>query len=390
MHRVAHLLNTPLENHGGLNLLVREIAKGLSNDYTTFVFCPKQENNIIEPDIPRLGYSRLSLSNTSSGKETLEYLKRMIHEHGIELIFFHGGDFSWGPDSGRISLINKIAKLGIKCVYVNHQSTPLFSRLPTLGQQGSISSIRSSIRFSLSWLLKCYQLSKTDVEITVSEFEETQSKRRYFPWKEKIVKIYHSRIPSSSRIKLRDTQKEKIILSLGHFAYRKGQHVLIKAFGRIAAKYPLWKIRLVGSSGKGEYFYHLCDLIKKYDIQSQTELITETAHPDRFFESASIYVQPSIVEAYGLALQEAMFFGCACIGSDSGGIRDSIENQNYLFPPDDEVALSIILERLVGNESLIQQRQEIALTDALKFNRNHDQMLSNYRYVIENCLKRNA
>jgi glycosyltransferase involved in cell wall biosynthesis len=85
-----------------------------------------------------------------------------------------------------------------------------------------------------------------------------------------------------------------------------------------------------------------------------------------------------------------MFFGCACIGSDSGGIRDSIENQNYLFPPDDEVALSIILERLVGNESLIQQRQEIALTDALKFNRNHDQMLSNYRYVIENCLKRNA
>jgi glycosyltransferase involved in cell wall biosynthesis len=390
MRRIAHLLSTPLENHGGLNLLVREIAKGLSDYYTTSVFCPKLENNIVEPDIPHPGYSHLPWNNTPSGEETLEHLKRMIHEHGIELIFFHGGDFSWGPDAGHISLVNKIARLGNKCVYVNHQSTPLFSRLPTLGQHGSISSIRSSIRFSLSWLLKCYQLSKTNVEITVSDFEETQTKRRYFPWKEKIVRIYHSRLPSSSWTKLRDSKKEKIILSVGHFAYRKGQHVLIKAFGRIATKYPSWKIRLVGSSGKGEYLHHLYDLIEKYDIQSQTELITETANPDRFFETASIYVQPSIVEAYGLALQEAMFFGCACVGSDSGGIRDSILNQNYLFPPDDEVGLSIILERLASSDSLIQHRQEVATTDSMKFNRNRDQMLIDYRHIIEKCFKGNA
>jgi glycosyltransferase involved in cell wall biosynthesis len=146
----------------------------------------------------------------------------------------------------------------------------------------------------------------------------------------------------------------------------------------------------VGSSGKGKYLHHLYDLIEKYDIQAQTELITETANPDRFFESASIYVQPSIVEAYGLALQEAMFFGCACVGSDSGGIRDSIENQNYLFPPDDEVALSIILERLASSDSLIQHRQQVAVTDSMKFNRNRDQMLINYRHIIENCFKGNA
>jgi GalNAc-alpha-(1->4)-GalNAc-alpha-(1->3)-diNAcBac-PP-undecaprenol alpha-1,4-N-acetyl-D-galactosaminyltransferase len=228
------------------------------------------------------------------------------------------------------------------------------------------------------------------VEITVSDFEETQTKRRYFPWKKKIVRVYHSRLASSSWTKLRDSRKEKVILSVGHFAYRKGQHVLIKAFGRIAAKYPFWKIRLVGSSGKGKYLHHLYDLIEKYDIQAQTELITETANPDRFFESASIYVQPSIVEAYGLALQEAMFFGCACVGSDSGGIRDSIENQNYLFPPDDEVALSIILERLASSDSLIQHRQQVAVTDSMKFNRNRDQMLINYRHIIENCFKENA
>jgi glycosyltransferase involved in cell wall biosynthesis len=40
----------------------------------------------------------------------------------------------------------------------------------------------------------------------------------------------------------------------------------------------------------------------------------------------SIFVQPSLQEALGLALQEAMATGCACIGTKVGGIPELIED----------------------------------------------------------------
>jgi glycosyltransferase involved in cell wall biosynthesis len=41
---------------------------------------------------------------------------------------------------------------------------------------------------------------------------------------------------------------------------------------------------------------------------------------------AAIYAQPSIEEALGLALQEAMFHGCACVGAAAGGIPELVKD----------------------------------------------------------------
>ena len=44
-------------------------------------------------------------------------------------------------------------------------------------------------------------------------------------------------------------------------------------------------------------------------------------------QRAAIYVQPSFWEALGLALQEAMLAGCACIGSRAGGIPELVQHE---------------------------------------------------------------
>ena len=68
--------------------------------------------------------------------------------------------------------------------------------------------------------------------------------------------------------------------------------------------------------------------------------------PGDLMSRAAIYVQPSFWEALGLALQEAMFAGCACVGSRAGGIPELIEENKtgLLFEPGNVAQLAAALE----------------------------------------------
>lgn len=387
MQAIAHLLETPLENHGGLNVLARELASGLSPFYKVHVFCPALEGESPQGDLGSPGFGHFPWRAGACETEILAHLKEMIHEHRIKLLIFHGGDFAWGPSKGHVSIINRLSGCGIPCIYVTHQSTPFLAHLPSLENPTARPTLKSAVRFATSWILKLLQLNRTCYEVTVSKAEETQAKRRFPFFRKKIVQIYHSRIPSTPREDSMSVAKEKTVLSMGHFAFRKGQHVLLSAFGRIAANHPEWKLELVGSTGQGDYWRFLRRLIDLHQIHDQVELITETPHPDAYFKKASIYVQPSLAEAYGLALQEAMGFGCACIGSAVGGICDSIRDPSLLYPPGDEQALSRILERLMSDEVQIWECSQAALRDTVEFNRIHDRMIEDYRRMIEKCLE---
>ena len=76
-----------------------------------------------------------------------------------------------------------------------------------------------------------------------------------------------------------------------------------------------------------------------------------------WMQRAAVYVQPSLNEAFGLALQEAMFYGCAVIGSRVGGIPELIrDNQTgILVAPGNVVELSAALERYIQDPQLAGQ-----------------------------------
>jgi glycosyltransferase involved in cell wall biosynthesis len=71
-------------------------------------------------------------------------------------------------------------------------------------------------------------------------------------------------------------------------------------------------------------------------------------HPQDWMRRAAIYVQPSREEALGLALQEAMSSGCACVGTRVGGIPDLLEpSTGLLVPPGDPTALAETMKSLI-------------------------------------------
>jgi glycosyltransferase involved in cell wall biosynthesis len=79
-------------------------------------------------------------------------------------------------------------------------------------------------------------------------------------------------------------------------------------------------------------------------------------------QRAAIFAIPSTGEGLGLSLQEAMYAGCACIGSRVGGIPDLIENEitGLLVPPAHPSDLADGLARLMAEELLRKRLSEAA------------------------------
>ncbi len=390
MMTIAHILANPVSAHGGLTLLAREIAIGLDEGNNSLVLCPSCKN----PDVAmmqRLNGIRLIEWKTKERHEEIENLiVRTLDSYDVRIVIIHGGDFSWGPLRGKRSVVNSISRNDRLIILVNHQSNAVFGRVPTGEVRTKLARVRAFFRFTSAWVLKNIQLYKTDVEVAVSDFEYRQALRRYFLFRNKFRLIYHSRLPAAPLGDEILSRKEKSILCVGHFAYRKGQHVLLKAFGIISSKHPEWTLQLVGANEAGEYRSLVEKTIDDYGIRERVEIVTETHDPDKYFANASIYVQPSLMEAYGLALQEAKYFGCACVGASTGGITDSINDRNYLFPAGDHQILASILQRLMNDEEVLNEQMKFSLNESAKMGRHQNSMISEYRDLIFNLTNDNS
>ena len=382
--KVAHILSSPLQNHGGLNLLVRELVVGLAPYFDTVVISPQGLSNPPLASGVKDACQRHPWPDNSTLAEIETHIRGIANEKGIDFLIFHGGEFGWGSCRGRKSMMRCLSDLPAKKLYVNHQSSPWFRHLPSVENPSVKPTLTSAISFIRLVFLKHLQLAKTDLEICVSKAETRQARKRYYLFRKKINLIYHSRICNTNIQNFNPHIKRKIILAMGHFAYRKGQHTLIEAFGKIARNHPEWSLKLVGGSDRGEYWEYMQKIVRHHDIADQIKFVTETSDPDIHFEHASIFVQPSLEEAYGLALQEAMSFGCACIGSNVGGIPDSIENRSFLFPPGNSDELASILERLMRNGQLLADAQKECRASFLAHKRTYENMIAEYRRTIEN------
>jgi glycosyltransferase involved in cell wall biosynthesis len=70
-----------------------------------------------------------------------------------------------------------------------------------------------------------------------------------------------------------------------------------------------------------------------------------------YYGAADVCVVPSHYEPFGLVAVEAMASGTPVIASDVGGLQFTIVNENtgLLVPPQDVVAFSNAIDRILGN-----------------------------------------
>lgn len=199
-----------------------------------------------------------------------------------------------------------------------------------------------------------YLFSVADVSLLLSEnllhmVEEHTGKGRDY-------RVCYNPCPQISKEPV--LQKKKQILFSGTLYAGKGYQDLIRAFAKIAIKYPDWNVVLAGNGEveKGRA------ISKELGIANQVEFLgwVSGEQKDKVFRESMIFCLPSYAEGFPMAVLDAWAYGLPVITTPVGGIPDvAKDGENMLlFNPGDIDALAHQLEKMIIDENL---RNRIAL-----------------------------
>lgn len=131
-------------------------------------------------------------------------------------------------------------------------------------------------------------------------------------------------------------EKSDLVLSVGVMGESSIRRKGIVTMLRAAALMPDVRFVLVGK-------------VEDRETQSTLERLSgpnveltgrvDSARLDALFRSAKVYCQPSVHEAFGCAVAEAMQFNAIAVVSDRGSLPEVVGNAGFYVPPDDPAAL---------------------------------------------------
>jgi glycosyltransferase involved in cell wall biosynthesis len=149
------------------------------------------------------------------------------------------------------------------------------------------------------------------------------------------------------------------LLTVATITPRKGHLLLIEALSRL--KELNWSLRLAGGTEHDpQHAEAVRAAIARESLQDRVVWLGELS-PDQVaaeYASCSLFVLPSYLEGYGMALAEAIAHGLPVVSTTAGAIPDTVPAAaGRLVPPGDVDALTKALERLIGDDS---SRYELA------------------------------
>jgi glycosyltransferase involved in cell wall biosynthesis len=163
---------------------------------------------------------------------------------------------------------------------------------------------------------------------------------------------------------------------------------LAEAFAKIAHDFPEWKLLLAGHCGDEACWKQIEQIGAHANLGDRIQLLGSRADAFKFLKRAAIFAQPSLFEGLPLALQEAMFHGCACIATSIVGNVELIENESngLLVPHSRPAAMAGGLARLMRSVSLRERFSTRAHEDILDRGMTAPRMIEQYVELYEKIL----
>lgn len=173
------------------------------------------------------------------------------------------------------------------------------------------------------------------------------------------------------------------ILSVGRLAKQKNFSLLLKAFARLAPRYPEWDLVIQGEGKQGP---KLKSLAEKLGLGGRVFWPGVTLKLGSVYQKAGLYVQPSLYEGFCNTLLEALAHGKAVVATRWGGVEDLVtDGTNGLLVPMEPEALAAAMDRLLANEELRKRLGEKARESRILFA--PERILDRWTELLEECCK---
>lgn len=157
-----------------------------------------------------------------------------------------------------------------------------------------------------------------------------------------------------------DLEREPLILFVGSLIERKGTRDLIAAMTYIRQKSPGYRLVIVGEGPQRSTLENLASKLRLTDwvsfvgAQSQDQV-------RQWMQRARLVVLPSLEEAFGIVLLEALACGTPCVGTQVGGIPEIISPEvGCLVPPANPEALADAIDSILEREEVWQTMSQSA------------------------------
>ncbi|MGB4451516.1 MAG: glycosyltransferase family 4 protein [Bacillota bacterium] len=193
-----------------------------------------------------------------------------------------------------------------------------------------------------------------DHVICVSEAERRKALR--YGWsKAKLSVIYNGvsmpevpDTPEKTRAYWSIPESAYVIGTVARLDRRKGIHYLISAMPKVISRFHNTILVIVGDGSMRD---ELSSLSRKLGISQNVVFTGELPDPSPILSILDVFVLPSLTEALGIAILEAMAFSLPVVASNVGGIPEAVDNDRtgILVPPGNPDALGEALIRFAAN-----------------------------------------
>jgi glycosyltransferase involved in cell wall biosynthesis len=162
-------------------------------------------------------------------------------------------------------------------------------------------------------------------------------------------------VHNSCRIAKRGQESEiPIILTAGHVVAYKNPHLWLAVAMEVLQHTPNARFVWVGD---GELLHSLRQKVEDAGMAEQILLPGFVQDLSQWYSQACIYFQPSLRESHGIAVLEAMSHGVPCVVANTGGLPESVvENETgFVCAADDIYGFADRILKLLKDEKLRQR-----------------------------------
>ena len=179
--------------------------------------------------------------------------------------------------------------------------------------------------------------------------------------------------------------EKKTILFLGSISDRKNPLLILRSLNNLRKK-SIFFLTIIGPHINKEYLKKLNQYILNNDLDEFATIKEEVEQEEviHYLSKSSLLILPSKSEGLGRVILEAQAVGCPVLVSDSGGMKDFIDEKKtgFIFKNNDVIDLSEKIELILNDEQLMEDVSTLGKESIIKFY-NSDSFTKGYKKIFE-------